>query len=252
MICSHVLDLLLYESLDSCFVQSYSDFEMIFVCNGDLSEKIAQNLLVKYANEDRLTIVTSNLKYLTHSLNLGLDLCRAELVARMDADDRCVQDRLKIQMEYMNQHPEVCVLGSYFRIIDKSGLIKEIIRLPYTDSGIRKALFWRNPICHPSVIYRKNEICKVGGYMGGLQSEDYDLWIRLAQNNLLKFAAIEEPLLLYRSMSSSDARKSKYAYAAMASAQLRLFVVTLNLKWLLGAGATIIKRLLWVRKKQMN
>ena len=248
LISSHMLNPLLYESLDSCFSQTQHDFEMIFVCNGELRNKIAKNLLLKYADEDRLTIVMTDMHYLTHSLNLGLDLCRAEYIVRMDSDDRCMPDRLKIQLAYMKSNPDVCVLGSYYKIIDENGFEYNEVKLPSSNLDIRKSLRWWNPICHPSVIYRKSVICRIGGYMGSIQSEDYDLWVRLALNKQIKFAAIEKPLLYYRSVSASGTRRSIYAYSSMASVQLRMFLITLNPKWFLGGVVSITKILYWRMK----
>jgi glycosyltransferase involved in cell wall biosynthesis len=245
LICSHLTNSMLFESIDSCFNQSHNDFEIIFVCNGENREKIAKDLSDRYVNEKRLTIIISNLKYLTHSLNLGLEMCRAEYVVRMDADDICRPDRLKIQLDYMNKNPDVCVLGSSYQIINENGNIGNVVQLPSNNKDIRNQLHWRNPICHPSVVYRKEIICMFGGYMGSEHAEDYDLWIRLSQDKSIKFAAIEVPLLYYRSVSTSNTRKSVNAYAGMLSSQARLFLITLNPIWIISISVSIIKSLFW-------
>jgi glycosyltransferase involved in cell wall biosynthesis len=245
LICSHLSNKMLFESIDSCINQSQTDFELIFVCNGENREKIAEDMLSRYSSENRITVITSNLKYLTHSLNLGLEMCRAEYIVRMDADDICRSDRLKIQLDYMNENPDICVLGSFYKIINENGVAGNVVQLPSNNADIKNQLLWRNPICHPSVIYRKKIICMYGGYMGSVHAEDYDLWLRLAQDKSIKFAAIEDPLLCYRSVSTSNTRRSVNAYAGMVSSQARLFLITLNPIWIVSILASIIKSLLW-------
>lgn len=244
LICSNTEEKIVYEALNSCINQIYDDLEIIFICNGAIGEKLAQDLSVKYFDEKRLSIYYSNLKYLTHSLNLGLDLCRGELVARMDADDISLPNRLECQVNFMDTHSEVIVLGSSYTIIDSNGIILRNVKLPLNNNEIRKKLFWGNPICHPSVIYRKEAIMQLGGYMGGIQAEDYDLWLRLSENKSNIFASLDDCLILYRNSSKNKTRKSIQAYASVGSAQFQRFIKTFNIKWLLGSILTVLKRII--------
>lgn len=242
LICCNQQNPFLFNAIDSCLSQTFAEFEIIFICNGILRDEIASCLMAKYLYEERLTIVVSDLSFLTHSLNLGLDFCRAEFVARMDADDLCFPDRLERQVKYMHDNPNVAVLGSSYKIIDEEGVVGNIVKLPSTNLKIRERLFWTNPICHPSVMYKRDLIHKAGGYMGGVQAEDYDLWLRLHDDDSIVFAAIEEPLVLYRSNNINNSRKSARVYASVSSAQFRKFVESLKFKWLFAACYTMVKR----------
>lgn len=242
LICCNQENSFLFNAIDSCLNQTFEEFEIVVICNGTLRNEIADSLIDKYINEERLTIIVSDISFLTHSLNLGLDFCRAEFVARMDADDLCLPDRLEKQMSYMLQNPNVAVLGSSYKIIDEEGRVGDVVELPVDDVSIRDRLFWTNPICHPSVVYKRDLIRKAGGYMGGVQAEDYDLWLRLHADDSIVFAAIAEPLLLYRSNNISNSRKSARVYASVASAQFRKFVEDLKFRWLFAACYTMIKR----------
>eukprot|EP01036_Dinobryon_divergens_P056188 gene56188-75026_t len=113
---------------------------------------------------------------------------------------------------------------------------------PTSDAEIRRALVWRNPICHPSVMFRRQEIRQVGGYLGGLYAEDYDLWVRIARRPGPTFHNLEYAGISYRA-TGAEARGSVIAYSSQAGTQIQRFVMTGSLLWLLGALFSWIKAL---------
>jgi glycosyltransferase involved in cell wall biosynthesis len=244
LLCSNVLNDYLFDAINSCLNQTYKDFELIVVVNGVLAEEIAIEIKKRFFDDERLVVLISKLNYLTHSLNLGLDHARGVLVARMDADDISTNDRLMVQVDYMDKNPDVSVLGSAYTVIDNLGNPLKDINVPDNNLIIRKGLFFKNVICHPSVIFRRKIIQEVGGYMGGLRAEDYDLWCRLSLNSEVKFAALQKSYVYYRSESSSNVRKSPIVYAGVAATQLRCFLITLNPKWLFSTLISSLKCLL--------
>jgi len=242
LLCSHKIEPALRMALASCLDQTFIDFEVIFVANGDQHKEIEKIVREWFVGDLRLRIFSTPIRGLTFSLNLGLHHARGELIARMDADDIAESDRLEVQVSYMNQHSSVLVLGTAFKIIGPDGQILRTTFPPRFDAEIRRALVWRNPICHPSVMYRRHEITQAGGYLGGLYAEDYDLWVRIASGPRLAFHNMEYAGISYRA-TGAEARGSAVAYSSQAGTQIQRFVMTGNLLWLLGALSSWIKAL---------
>jgi hypothetical protein len=184
---------------------------------------------------------------LTFSLSLGLHQCRAPLIARMDSDDVSHSSRLEIQMREMMARPELAVLGTAYDVIDSAGQIVERVSLPGDDATIRSALLRRNPICHPSVMFRRDVVTEVGGYLGSVYAQDYDLWIRIARRSTWCFGNLPDALLRYRREGVGDARRSRRAYAAVAASQWRCFVEGAGVQWAGAALVSAAKGLVWSR-----
>lgn len=244
LLCSHVADAQLREALDSCLAQSYRDFECVIVANGDNATSVADTIRTWYGHDERVRIHTTEIKHLTFSLALGLHHARAPLVARMDGDDIATPDRLARQVEFMESHADVVVLGSHYERIDAAGNRLATVNLPTDDADIRKALLRGNPLCHPSVMFRRDAVLAVGGYLGGIYAQDYDLWARLAVDPRVVFANLPHVCLRYRVIGVGTARKARWAYASMAASQFRNFVAGAGAKWALAAVITAVKAFL--------
>lgn len=225
-----------------------SDFELLLIVNGQESAQIADQLAKALAKDDRVRVVNTPVHLLNFSLTLGLHLAKSPFVARMDADDVAHPERLASQLAFMELHPDIAVLGSYYQLIDENGKIKGQVRTPQTDYEIRKALRFGNPICHPSVMMRRDPILQLGGYLGGKNAEDYDLWLRLARDQRWKFANLPESLLSYNVAPDGAARRSREAYANVAGAQFRQFLIQRDFRWLMGACASSLKSFLLAKR----
>lgn len=218
-----------------------ADFELLLVVNGPDVERLVPSLTQEYAADPRVRVIGTPIHLLNFSLSLGLHLARSPYVARMDADDVSHPVRLEMQLAYLESHKDVAVVGSCYTLIDPQGRVNGKVDVPSADHEIRKALRFRNPICHPSVMFRRDLILRIGGYLGGKNAEDYDLWLRLAMHRQWRFANLPEPLLSYNVSTDGAARRSREAYANVASAQLRQFLVTREAGWLIGATLSSIK-----------
>ena len=243
LICTNICNQNLRLAIDSCITQSFTDFELILVVNGENRDSTASTVKEWYVSEPRVKIYITDIKYLTFSLSLGLHYCSGELIARMDADDISKYTRLESQVDYMNRFQDVDVLATDYELIDDNGSIVGVNRCPESDPDIRKALVFRNPICHPSVMFRKKIITSIGGYMGGLYTEDYDLWTRLATKANIKFASISVCHLQYRN-SGSSARGSVNAYSWQAAYQFKLFLDGHGIIYLLASSISCGKLML--------
>ncbi|QWD44495.1 glycosyltransferase [Polynucleobacter paneuropaeus] len=240
LLCSNVVSDYLKRAIQSCLNQNFSDFELIFVANGPNCQTIATQVGEWFGSDQRLEIIKTPMRHLNFSLNLGLNFARASLIARMDADDIAYPDRLALQVDFMAENPDVAVLGSTFDLIDSVDRKIAYSKVPEGNCGIRKSLIYRNPICHPSVIFRREVVLSVGGYLGGLYAEDYDLWVRLSNDPKIIFANLKIPLLGYRRFGA-EARSAKLAYVTQASTQLRQFLMGFGFIWLWAALYTMLK-----------
>lgn len=230
LICTNVCNELLHEALKSCLDQSFSDFEIVLVANGPDSSEIEAQVLFWFGTDPRIRVVITDVRYLTFSLTLGLHHARAELIARMDSDDISTLDRLDLQVAFMQAHPDVAVLGSAYEMINNQGISQKKINLPTEDKHIRQKLFLGNPICHPSVMFRRKVVLAAGGYLGYIFAEDYDLWVRLARNQRIRFANLKDVCLKYRMSSNTVglSRRSRQTYASVAASQMRCFLLGQN------------------------
>lgn len=234
LLCTNREDALLYRAIDSCLAQTFSGFELVLVVNGELAEPIATSVREMYKSDCRVRVLATSIRLLNFSLSLGLHTARGQFIARMDADDVSAPQRLERQLAFLESRPDVVVCGSSYLLIDADGLQHGAVDLPRSDDEIRTALHYRNPICHPSVIFRRAPVLALGGYLGGQNAEDYDLWLRIAATSTWNFANLPEYLLSYNMDPNGAARGSRNAYANVAAAQLRSFLLTGTWRWLLG------------------
>jgi hypothetical protein len=132
-----------------------------------------------------------------------LALSRGNYLARMDGDDIALPNRLKVQYDFMEKHPEVGVCGSYVEAFYQNKRKKHIIRFPEDDWGIRAFAFFQSPFCHPSTMIRKEVLQKYNlqySYQF-FKGEDYGLWVELLKYT--QGATISQVLLLFRKHDES-------------------------------------------------
>jgi glycosyltransferase involved in cell wall biosynthesis len=186
-------------AVESILDQGYRDIEFIIVDDG--STDGTGEILREYADGDcRIRLIQRENRGLTVSLNEGLSLAQGEFIARMDADDVALRDRLDAQVDYMRGHPDVALLGTKVMLIDPCGveLVEGEFHAGHTD--IDGALLRGNgaAIYHPSTMIRRSALTRVGGkyverYNG---AEDIELFLRLAEVGRVE--NLDQVLLQYR------------------------------------------------------
>jgi glycosyltransferase involved in cell wall biosynthesis len=200
----------LTEAIDSILAQTFSDLEFLIVDDG--STDATPDILAQYVADDRRVRVLRNEANcgIVDSLNRGLDEARASLIARMDADDISLPERLERQYLFLNQHPDVGLLGTWAQIWREGQKTSRRHSPSLTDIRLRFELLFNNPFVHSSIMMRKKVAVAVGGYRFEQPPypEDYDLWSRMAR--ITKMANIPEPLQIYRETESSVCRKNNY------------------------------------------
>jgi len=168
----------LNEAIESILNQTYKDFEFLIINDGSTDNSVK---IIESYNDPRIHLVHNekNLKLIA-SLNKGLNIAKGEYIARMDCDDVSLPDRLLKQVQYLDNHPDVGVLGCGTKNVDENlNTISEPER-PLTYLQNKWKLLFSSTLMHPSVMYRKELILKYGGYSHEfIHAEDYDLWSRL-------------------------------------------------------------------------
>ena len=185
------------EAVESILAQSFTDFELIVINDGstDGSGVILRELA---ARDTRIVLVERPNDGLISALNEGIESARAEFIARMDADDVAMPERFALQHARMVKEPELAVLGSLIRWMDRAGNIIELADQPLTPKAIARCLEQGCPVAHPSVMMRRGAVLQVGGYRKAFpHAEDYDLWLRMSDLGYA-IANLPQPLLNYR------------------------------------------------------
>ena len=140
--------------------------------------------IVRERNDPRVRVISNERNLgLARSLNRGLEEARGELVARLDADDLCVPDRLLHQVAFMDAHPDVVLAGSWYVEMTADGAVGARRQLPTDHWDLRWQLCVFCPFVHSAVIWRRQTVAElVGHYDERLTyAMDYDLWRRIAQ-----------------------------------------------------------------------
>jgi hypothetical protein len=215
----------LSEAIESILGQTLRDFEFLVVDDGS-TDKTAE-ILARYAGRDgRMRIVHHENKGRAASLNVGIRLAMGHYIARMDADDIALPSRFQVQVDFMERHPEVGLLGGAAELINTQGQVLGIVRPPLEDSEIRSLMLCgNNPMFHPAVVMRKEVALASGGYRKPLlDADDYDLWLRMSERSRL--ANLGKPILQYRIHSDqASVRNLRHqvlcVFAARAAASLR-------------------------------
>ena len=195
------------EAVASVLSQTAADLELIVVDDG--STDATPGILASF-RDPRLRVERRARGGLTSALNAALALARAPLVARLDADDAALPERLERQLAFLMAHPEVGLLGTAAREVDASGGEVAIVRPPTDDAAIRRALIRRNPFVHSSVMMRRVVLEEAGGYDDAFPvAQDYDLWMRMSR--VTRMANLAEPLVVRRLLAGrvSSARDTE-------------------------------------------
>lgn len=202
--------LYLREAMDSMLSQTFTDFELIVLndCSPDNAEEILDTYddprIVRYKGE--MNVGLSNV------LNIGIEMARGKYIARMDSDDISLPNRLQVQVDFLEAHPEIDLVSVGMQLFGD----KEEIWVREQDFEELKicALFY-SPVLHASSMWRRDAFEKQGLRFRQemVPSEDYDLWTRALVKGL-KLVNLPEVLYQYRihgtqATSQTDAVDSK-------------------------------------------
>jgi glycosyltransferase involved in cell wall biosynthesis len=209
------------DAVESILKQTFTDIEFIIVDDG--STDGTWRILKNYATLDSRISLRRNHKNLgvIETLNKGLFLARGKFIARQDADDISLPERLEKQVSYLQRHKDVGILGTgYYRLYSEGQ--SRLHQPPLTDTEIRWRFLFGNIWPHPSVMFRR-ELFKNGEpfYRDFLHAEDYELWLRLLGRT--HAATLPAPLVIIRTHESdgvsAENREEQLRMVAFLSAQ---------------------------------
>ena len=190
----------LAEAIQSILDQSFEDFEFIIVDYGssDGSKTIVRD---HAARDSRIKFHEIPDCVLPEARNAGCFRARGKYIAVMDGDDISLPHRLQKEVEYMESHPQVALLGGAVEWINSAGRTFRTHRHPTDHSEIEKELLTSSVFWHPTMIMRMEAFVSVGGYRAVMVcAHDYDLAVRIAEK--FECANLDEIVLKYRFHSS--------------------------------------------------
>lgn len=189
-------------ALESILTQDEDSLEVVLVDDGsrDATADVAARAA---ARDPRVRVITNEFGLgMGQSFNRGLAASRAGYVARMDGDDLSLPGRLRAQAAFLDEHPEVGVVGGHVLLMDSKGAPVGERRYPLSDSDLKRRMFRFSPFAHPATMYRVDAVRHAGGYdQRFTPAEDLDLWFKVGRS--WRFATVDRAVLRYRLHASS-------------------------------------------------
>lgn len=193
----------LKEAVASILSQTYKNFQFIIVDDASTDEtwKYLKNL-----KDKRIKLIKNKKNLgLAASLNIALRAAQGDYVARMDADDISLPQRLENQVKFLLKNPQIDICGTWAKLIDENNQIIGKVHKPTNDEKIKKMNTWITGLIHPTWLARRKVFEKLNGYDTRYDmAEDYEFLIRAAN---FKMANINKELLRWRSPQNRRSQK---------------------------------------------
>lgn len=199
----------LKESIDSVLNQTLFPDQIVIIKDGKLTKQlddVLNQFKSKYPNIIEIYEIKESCG-LGLALNLGINKCRNDYIARMDSDDCSLPNRFELQAKIFEENPNLDILGGYIEEYDEE--LNEFIsirKVPTSMQSIKKYIKTQSPFNHTTVMYKKDAVIRTGGY-NNVKLEDYDLWARMLINNCL-MQNIDQVLCKARTGKSLYKRRS--------------------------------------------
>ena len=166
---------------------------------------------------DHIIFISNSGSGIVDALNTGLHHARGMYIARCDADDAWVTDRLSTQIDVLESNPDAAACFGAAILLDEQGNHRGVQVPPIDLELLRSSLLRRNILIHGAVLARHSAIAGVGGYRHITGAEDYDLWLRLTRN--APIVTITQPVYIYR-LSNETSYDLKRRVAARSSLRI--------------------------------
>lgn len=195
--------------IESVLAQSFKQFELILVDDGCSDNTVA---IAKHYDDCRIRVVSQRNRGLSGARNTGIDVARGMYIALLDADDYWAEDKLKLHVKHLNANPLVGISYSPSLFVNEDGQNLGIGQYPRLRNITQQHVLCRNPVGNgSSPVIRRSALEDIAFYGSGenkyrkmyfieslKQSEDIELWVRLAISTRWQFEGIEQPLTYYR------------------------------------------------------
>ena len=181
--------------ITSIIEQSYKEIEVIVICDNPDNSIVIDYL--QSIRDDRIRVYYNQKnRGLVYCLNYGLSLAHGSFIARVDADDYCIGDRFRKQLNYLNEN-KLDLIGSWIKLINENGVVIGDMIFPTSNSDIRSKIKKMSCIAHPTWFGRKKIFDDIGGYRNIDYCEDYDFLLRIISKGY-KVGNIPEYCLCYQ------------------------------------------------------
>lgn len=223
-------------AIDSLKDQTFKDFICHILC-GHLTEDELKHLNELVSDDDRFILHRLHLDGITFALNYGLNLVKTKYVARMDSDDISHPTRFEKQWRFLEENPNYVMVGSKVSIIDEYGeKTNQIFKFFEDNKEIRRALKYRMPLCHPVLMFRTETLFANRGYLYGNNSEDHELFFRIARDPHNLFKNLPDQLLSYRKhdIQGTDMSNARQSFCDNGGFHFTEFLLTWNPLYLIG------------------
>ena len=208
----------LQQSIQSIFSQTIPTDDFVLMCDGPLTAEL-DAVIDRFYQERREVLHVVRLEKnqgLAHALNIGLQICKNEFVARMDSDDIALPNRCELQLRRFQENPELSIIGG--AIDEFEGSPENVIshkHMPESHEELLRYARMRNPFNHPTVMYRKSSIISIGSYPNNILHEDYALWGNLLLSGA-KGCNLPNTLCYMRVDSGLYSRRGGFRYLRQA------------------------------------
>ena len=205
-------------SADSVFAQTVPTNDFVLMCDGPLTEELDQvieELLQAHGDVLHVIRLEEN-RGLGEALNIGIEACKNEFIARMDSDDFALPNRCQLQLATFREHPELSIVGGAIEEFegDPANIVAHKA-MPQTHDQILRYARTRNPFNHPTVMYRRSAVLKAGCYPNRMLHEDYALWANMLLGGA-KACNLPDTLCYMRVDSGLYDRRGGWDYLKMA------------------------------------
>lgn len=203
LIPAHNVQSYVRESVASIQNQTMRDIQIVVVNDGSSDDTlgIVQNIASK---DPRVHVIDTPKRGIVAALNAGLLKCSAPFIARMDADDIAMPDRLEKQLRFLESHPDIALVGSATKTINESGEEVGLSPAPTTEKALMKTLALASPCGHMCWLVRRELYEKLEGYRELAPAEDYDFLLRAVTTGF-KLSNLPEALMRVRTRSGNSA-----------------------------------------------
>ena len=199
------------EAIDSILQQSFTGFELLIINDGstDTTEQIINSF-----SDERIKLINQSHQGIAAALNIGLLNAAGSLIARFDADDICMYNRLDEQVSFLDAHPSYVLVGSDAEYVSEDGEhLFHFECIGHTHERIMQKIYLQCPFIHSAVMYRKEAVIKAGSYsLRAHNFEDYFLWMHLKKYG--KLYNLREQLIKVRFNPSSVTIDEKWRGSA--------------------------------------
>ncbi len=225
-------------ALESLAAQTFTDFEVLAVNDGsDDGGATRAAITAQTARDARFRLVDQPHGGIVSALNAGLAAARGSVIARMDADDVCHPDRLRLQWRHLDAHPELGLVSCRARFGgDPDAARGYLAHLDWANrllspEALRLGVFRESPLPHPTVMFRRELLHRLGGYRQGDFPEDYELWLRWLDAGV-RMEKLPQALLTWNDppgrLSRTDRRYDPEAFHRIKAGYLARLLADIN------------------------